>query len=471
MKSLRPFFTFALLSLAPCTAALCVSPTPPHRPNILFILADDLGCAQVGAYGNDYYRTPHIDGLARDGVRFTRAYAAAPVCSPTRSALMTGRHPARTRVTNFIPGNPFPWARLQQPSWQKFLPLDELTVAEALADGGYTTALFGKWHLAKAYFPPASIAEGPDKQGFAETLITHKPTESTDPETDAHNVRAITDAALQFITRHRNEPFFLLLSHNTVHAPVMAPRALIETYPDGGDDHPENVPVMGAMMEMLDRSVGEVLAKLDELGLRENTLVIFYSDNGGLQSSAAQAPLRGGKAQLYEGGLRVPLLMRWPGVIAPGAVSDFATTTMDFFPTLLELAGISATPAASLDGISFASTLRTGSTPLREALYWHYPHYHPAGLGPSGAVLAGDWKLIESFEAGLTSQPEACELFNLRDDPGEKNNLSTAEPARTAALRAQLAAWRKSVQAQMPTLNPRYDPARAGELESVSALH
>lgn len=472
MKRPPSLFTLCFATLTLCTASiLSAAPeSPPGRPNILFILADDLGCAQVGAYGNDYYRTPHIDGLARDGVRFTRAYSAAPVCSPTRSALMTGKHPARTRVTNFIPGNAFPWARLQQPAWQPFLPLDETTLAERFSAAGYVTALFGKWHLARGYFPPDSLAEGPDRQGFSETFITHKPVESADPEHDAHNVQAITDRAVRFLAEHRSEPFFLLLSHNTIHAPVMAPRTLVDKYPPGGDAHPENVPVIGAMMEELDRGVGQVLAALDELGLREHTLVIFYSDNGGLEASATQAPLRGGKAQLYEGGIRVPLLMRWPEVIRPGAVTDFHVTTMDFFPTLLQLVGAPPTPDAVIDGINFAPVLRGAATPSRAALHWHYPHYHPAGVAPSGAIISGDWKLIENYEAATTGASLACELFNLRNDPAEKNNLSMSHPERAAALRKDLAAWRDSVHAQMPVLNPNYDPARA-QLLDISPGH
>ncbi|HTO04154.1 MAG TPA: sulfatase-like hydrolase/transferase, partial [Opitutus sp.] len=302
-------------------------------------------------------------------------------------------------------------------------------------------------------------------------FITHKPVESADPESDAHNVQAITDRAVRFLTEHRREPFFLLLSHNSVHAPIMAPHKLVAKYPPGGDKHPENVPVIGAMMEMLDDGVGQVLAKLDELGLRENTLVIFYSDNGGLLSNAAQSPLRGGKAQLHEGGIRVPLLVRWPGVIAPASLNEFATSTMDFVPTLLEFAGIPADRDAPLDGVSLAAALRGKGEPDRDTLFWHYPHYHPAGLEPSGAVLSGDWKLVEYYEAALTGQGLTVELFNLRDDPSEAINLASAQPVRAAQLRQRLADWRGSVGAQMPTLNPRYDPARAEIMETTPAPH
>jgi arylsulfatase A len=446
-------------ALAPTTLVAAETPRPP---NVVFILADDLGCTPVGCYGNSYYQTPNIDRLAREGLRCTDAYSACPVCSPTRAALMTGKYPARVHVTDFIPGNPFPYARLRQPDWQMYLPLEEQTVAEVLQPRGYVTALFGKWHLARGYVPPESVAEGPDRQGFRETLITQKPTKAADPEKDAHSVEQITVRALQFLEQHRSEPFFLELSHNSIHAPIMAPRALVDKYrARPGAGRPENNPVLGAMMETLDDSVGRVITKLDELGLRENTLVIFYGDNGGLKHDGAQIPFRGGKAQLYEGGIRVPLIFRWPGVVAPGRVDATPITTVDFFPTMLELTGKTAPRDAVLDGISLASLLRGGAAPTREAIYWHYPHYHTDGLSPSGAIRAGDWKLIEYFETTLTGEGPELELFNLRADIGEQHNLAKSEPARVAALQARLAAWRDSVGAQMPTVNAAYDPARA----------
>lgn len=462
----HPLLARCLLGLG-LASALQAAPGPggARPPNILLILADDLGCTPVGAYGNSYYQTPHIDRLAGEGLRFTAAYAACPVCSPTRAALMTGKYPARTHVTDFIPGAPFPWARLRQPEWQKFLPLSEVTVAEELTARGYVTALFGKWHLAKGYFPPESIEEGPDRQGFAETEITHKPKAKDDPETDAHGVEKLTRLALQFLAKHRAQPFFLELAHNSIHAPIMAPRALVQKYRNrAGSDRPENNPVLGAMMETLDDSVGRVLAKLDELGLRENTLVIFYADNGGLLKDGAQTPFRGGKAQLYEGGIRVPLIMRWPGVIASGTLSPAAVTTVDFFPTFLELSGGPVARRAGLDGESLVPLLRGGAALKRDALFWHYPHYHAAGEGgPAGAVRAGDWKLIEYYEHTIAGVGRAPELFNLRDDPAETRNLAATQPKRVAALQAQLAAWRGKVGAQMPALNPDYDPARANK--------
>jgi arylsulfatase A-like enzyme len=436
---------------------------PAGPANILLIFADDLGTTPVGGYGNSYYQTPNIDRLAREGLRFTDAYAACPVCSPTRGALMTGKYPARTRVTDFIAGAEYPFARLRQPEWQKFLPLSERTIAEELSSRGYATALFGKWHLARGYFPPQSIEEGPDRQGFGEVLITHKPRGSDDPERDAHGVEAITARAIDFLGRHRDKPFFLYLAHNSIHSPIMAPRALVEKHKArAGAGRPENNPVVAAMMEVLDNGIGRVVARLDELGLREKTLVIFYSDNGGLLNDGAQTPWRGGKAQLYEGGIRVPLVMRWPGVIGAGRTSGMPVTSVDFFPTFVELAGGRVQRGAEIDGISLASHLRGGAAPARDAIFWHYPHYHSAGInGPGGAIRAGDWKLIEYFETTLTGDGAPAELFNLRNDPAETTNLAAKEPKRVAELTKRLAEWRASVGAQMPTVNAKFDPARA----------
>src|SRR5687767_9101635 len=222
------FLTVLLITALSLASSASGAASTARSPNILLILADDLGTTPVATYGNPYYQTPNIDRLAREGMRFTDAYSACPVCSPTRAALMTGKYPARTRVTDFIPGAPFPAARLRQPEWQKFLPLAERTIAEELSARGYVTALFGKWHLAKGYFPPESVEEGPDRQGFAESFVTHKPKDEDDPEKDAHGVEAITQRAIDFMTRHRGKPFFLELAHNSIHRPVMAPKALVE---------------------------------------------------------------------------------------------------------------------------------------------------------------------------------------------------------------------------------------------------
>jgi arylsulfatase A-like enzyme len=460
---MRRLLPLAITLLLPVCLSLPASAASSSRPpNFVFILGDDLGTPPISAYGGTYYRTPHIDTLARDGIKFTAAYAACPVCSPTRGALMTGQYPARTRITDFISGNPYPFQRLKQPEWQKFLPLSASTIAEELAARGYATAHFGKWHLARGYFPPQSLAEGPDQQGFQEVLINHKPKSTDDPEQDAHGVEAITVRALEFLERHRDRPFFLYLPHNTIHSPIMAPRALVAKHrARAGSDRPENNPVIAAMMEQFDDSVGRVLAKLDALGLRENTVVIFNGDNGGLLGDAAQTPHRGGKAQLHEGGIRVPLLIRWPGVITAGRVSDAPTLTVDFFPTLLELTGKPVAASAVIDGVSLAPHLRGGAAPARPAIFWHYPHYHASGDGgPAGAVRAGDWKLVEYYEHTVAKTGRAPELYHLRTDPGETKNLAASDSARVANLLSLLAAHRAATNAQMPTVNPAYDPTK-----------
>ena len=443
--------------------ALGLSAAESRPPNIVLILADDLGTAPVAAYGNPYYQTPALDRLAREGTRFDSAYSACPVCSPTRAAIMTGQYPARTRVTDFIAGGNFPHERLLQPEWTKYLALSATTIAEDLRERGYATGLFGKWHLARAYTGPDSIAEGPDRQGFDESFITHKPSKNQDPAKDPHGVAGITERALDFIGRHRDRPFFLYLPHNSIHAPIMAPPQLVEKHrARPGSDRPENNAVIAAMMEILDASVARVVARLEELGLRENTIVIFYSDNGGLLADASQYPLRGGKAQLYEGGIRVPLIVRWPGKIPAGRVSSMPVTSVDFLPTLLEFSGKPLPAGRVIDGVSLASHLRGGPAPSREAIYWHYPHYHSAGDGgPASALRAGDWKLIEYHEHTLTGTGRSPELFNLQSDPTESKNIAAAEPARVRELLAKLAAFRAATAAQMPTVNPRHDPIAA----------
>lgn len=453
------------LVILPLLLASVLPAAESRPPNIVLVLADDLGTAPVAAYGNRYYQTPNLDRLARDGTRFNAAYSACPVCSPTRAAIMTGQYPARTRITDFIPGGDFPHERLRQPDWTKYLPLSATTLAEDLRERGYATGLFGKWHLARAYTGTDSVAEGPDRQGFDETFITHKPSKNHDPTQDPHGVTALTERALAFIDRHRARPFFLYLPHNSIHAPIMERAERIAQHrARAGSDRPENNPVIAAMMETLDASVGRLLERLDTPGLREHTVFIFTSDNGGLLSDSSQFPLRGGKAQLHEGGIRVPLIVRWPGRIPAGRVSLAPVISVDFLPTLLEFAGRPPPADRVLDGVSLAPHLLGGPAPAREAIFWHYPHYHSAGDGgPASAIRAGDWKLVEYHEHVVAGTGRAPELFNLKDDPAESKNLAKTEPGRARELLAKLAAFRATAGAQMPVVNPRHDPALAGK--------
>ena len=265
-----------------------------RRPNIVFILADDLGWSQVGCYGSSFYETPNIDRLAREGMRFTDAYAACPVCSPTRASIMTGKYPARLGLTDFIAGGNYPRERLKQVEWQKYLPLEEVTIAEVVKGAGYATGSFGKWHLSIAKQPPESLPFNPDKQGFDESMVTYKPSSSHNPEEDAHNVEAITQKSLEFLERNKGGRFFLYVPHNTIHAPLLGRKRLVEKYKDKkGANLPENNPVIAAMIEELDDSVGRLLAKLDELRIADKTVVVFFSDNGGLERSVKQTPAVG----------------------------------------------------------------------------------------------------------------------------------------------------------------------------------
>jgi arylsulfatase A-like enzyme len=426
--------------------------TPAERPNIVLILADDLGWTDLSGYGSDLYQSPNIDRLAAQGMRFTNSYAAASICSPTRASIMTGKYPARLQLTNYIAGDKV--GKLRPPEWQKSLPLEELTIAEALQASGYATGHFGKWHLNKDKNYEPGRPGDPGSQGFGTVLTTVKPESDDDPEGDPHHVREITDAALAFIEAHREGPFFAYVSHNSVHRPVIGRSELVEKYagqvePDAHHDNP----LYAAMVQDLDESVARILTRLDELGLAENTLVIFTSDNGGFLGDEKDAatinlPLRAGKGHSYEGGIRVPTIVRWPGVTRAGTQSDEPISTVDFFPTLLSAAKTPDDPAhaAVADGVSIVPLLEDPSATLgREALFWHYPHYSPQEGVPSGAVRVGDLKLIEFFE------DMHVELYDLAQDIGEQHDLSEEMPEKAAELRDRLHAWREAVGAQMPT--------------------
>ncbi|MEX0676077.1 MAG: sulfatase [Pirellulales bacterium] len=446
------------LSAAAIWPALSSAAPAERRPNVVLILADDLGWADLGCTGSTFYETPRLDHLATEGILFTNAYAACPVCSPTRAALMTGRWPARVGITDYIPGARI--GKLLPAPYRHELPHSEVTIAEALKEAGYATGMFGKWHLGQSGYLPQT-------QGFDESV-------SGENGRGFHLVdRAdrTTGPALAFIEKHRDEPFFIYLPHNLVHTPLAARPDLLAKYekkaaaiaPSGERFRPERQrqdrrvqdhPVYAAMMEDLDTNVGRVLDKLDALELAERTIVIFTSDNGGLSTSegspTSNAPLRAGKGWLYEGGVRVPLIVRWPGVVKPGGTSEERVTSTDFFPTILEMCGLAQHTEWQQDGVSIVGALKqSGPLPPRP-LFWHYPHYGNQGGIPGGAIRQGDWKLIEFYE------DNHVELYNLKDDPAERTDRAGAEPDRARELREMLAAWRKSVGAKMPTPNPDY---------------
>ncbi|NQU54288.1 MAG: sulfatase [Bacteroidetes bacterium] len=432
------------------------SETPP---NFVFVLADDLGFSQIGCNGSNYYKTPNIDKLATEGMRFTNAYAACPVCSPTRASIMTGKYPARLHVTDFIAGNNKDNYPLSQPEWQKFLPLEEFTFAEVLKESGYNTALFGKWHLSKEKTPPGSLPFNPDKQGFDETFVTYKPSGSMiqpwqEAENDAHNVDTITSLALDFLERNQSNPFFLFVSHNTIHDPLKEKAETIQKYENlKATEEPENHPIVAAMIERLDNSCGKIFDKINELGLDKNTVVIFFGDNGGRDKYAKQTPFRAGKGWLYEGGIREPLIVKWKDRLTPGTVSDALISSVDFLPTFLDIGDIKDVPL-NIDGKSFLPVLKEEKSENHNNLFWHYPHYHGgSGMLPAGAVRSGDYKLIEWYEPKLLNTGNSIELFDLKKDVGETTNLSKQLPEKAAELKTLLENWRIEVGAQMPTVN------------------
>jgi arylsulfatase A len=452
------------LSLPACLAlgaASANSPSPAKPLNFLFILADDMGWNQTGYSGSTFYETPNIDRIAGEGMRFTNAYASSSICTPSRAAIMTGRFPARVHLTEYIPGDPYPWAKLRPPDEEKMLPLSEVTMAEMLKPKGYVSAMIGKWHLGKDYnYAPGRPGE-PASQGFDYEHLTVKPEDDSNPNQDAHHTVEITNEAVKFLEANRNKPFFCYVAHNAVHRPIMEHPDLIYKYQEKpNSDLAINNPIMGAIIERMDTEIGVLLNKLDELGLAENTVVVFFSDNGGYDKLQAQDPLRGGKSMLYEGGIRVPLAIRWPGVIKPGSVSSVPVIGCDFFPTFGELAGVTAF-SRPIDGVSLVPLLKEGRAPARDALFWHYPHYHRFNYRPSGAIRVGDYKLIEWYERSMTGGSHPVSLYNIKEDLGETNDLADRMPDLVSQLWARLKQWRKDVDAQDMTLNPEFDPARA----------
>jgi arylsulfatase A len=459
----------ALLAAVLTPALLVAEVGADDRPNIILIVADDLGWADLGCYGSTFHRTPHIDALAAAGRRFTQAYAACPVCSPTRAALMTGRHPARLHLTDWLPGRgDHPSQRLMRPAMRQELPLEETTLAERLQASGYATAIVGKWHLGGLGFEPArqgfdlnvaGDASGAPASYFAPFANADRQMPGlANAPAGQYLTDRLTDEAVAFIERQRERPFLLYLPHYAVHTPLAARADIEATYPawDGTPHGRQENPIYAAMLESLDASIGRIVETLAARSLTERTIVVFTSDNGGLATregphtpATSNAPLREGKGWLYEGGIRVPLIVSWPGRIQPGEDST-PVWSADLPVTLAEWC-VAAAPA-DVDGVSLAALLTVGDPLPSRALYWHYPHYANQGSRPGGAIRAGDWKLIEFYD---TSRRE---LFNLSGDIGEGRNLIEDQPDIAADLAAQLAAWRTLVDAQMPTPNRDYSP-------------
>ncbi|MDF1754027.1 MAG: sulfatase-like hydrolase/transferase [Verrucomicrobiales bacterium] len=458
--------------------------TGEPKPNIIFVLADDLGWSEPGCYGNTYNETPHLDQLATEGMRFTQAYAAAPVCSPYRAAFLTGKHPARIGITDYL-----------RPNSANGLARSHRTIAGRLKEAGYATGMVGKWHLTGYGHHGAEFEVRPGDHGFdwnvgSEVkgvgnganfwpyIFRDQPIPWLDlPESRLGESEYLTDRlneeALDFISLNRDRPFFLYLSHFAPHSILNGRPDLVEKYKKkhlpgkssrencyicedaglgkGDPGHhwaSEHNPHLAAMIESVDDGIGKISRRLDQLGIAGNTILIFTSDNGGETNVTSNAPLRGGKSQLYEGGVRVPLVVRWPDRVPANTVSDLVTQNVDFYPTLLEAAGLSVEPDETIDGVSTLKSWEDPATsPDREFLAWHYPLDRPHFLGgiSAGAIRSGNWKLIEPFDSGTD------ELFSIADDPSESTNLASEKPKVVAKLKQQLQSWRESVGARMPS--------------------
>lgn len=457
MYRLRFAFAICLLLMS----AVHAWSAPRQRPNIVFILADDLGWADLGCYGNQFNETPHIDKLAGQGMRFTQFYAAAPVCSPTRAGLMSGQYPARLGLTAHIPGHWRPFEKLVEPPIAQQLPTEIVTIAETLREAGYVTGHFGKWHLGgKGY--------GPKDQGFdvAIEIQGHTvPGPRLQPPGPAPKRLAeyLTDKAIEFMTGNKDRPFYLQIHHFAVHIPLDTTPELQKKYENKRKIETYSCnPLYAGLLEEMDTGVGRVLAALDQLGLAENTIVVFTSDNGGLERESGgwpgtlNRPLRDEKGTLYEGGIRIPTIVRWPGVTKAGATQTSPAISLDFYPTFVEAAGARFPGEQTLDGVSIRPLCENAAArSRRERLYWHYPHYHHSR--PACAVRGGDWKAIEFFDTG------AVELYNIHSDPGEAKDLAATMPEKARELRQSLRQWRQNVNAQMPQPNPAFDAKRAGE--------
>lgn len=499
------------------------------KPNIVFFLVDDLGWSDVGCYGSSFYDTPHVDQLAREGMRFTDAYATCHVCSPSRASILTGKYPTRLQLTDWLPGRrEFPFQRLSNAEINQALPLEEITLAEVLKQQGYKTGHFGKWHLGEEPFGPVS-------QGFDVRVPTdwnkgwpksgyHSPFNMgglQDSDGDYLTDR-LTDEALNFIESSREQPFFLYLSYFAVHDPIQGPKDLVEKYEARRSDLPpdpeafilegnpdgkivferdqlnqfalqepykseyrvlpdqtvkikqrQDNPQFAAMVESMDESLGRVMAKLEALGLSENTIIFFTSDNGGMAAanfgrpnrvvsprrldaaySTSNLPLRGAKGWLYEGGIRVPLIIKWPaGVSRTGRTCSEPVIGVDHFSTILDMVGIDRNATPQLDGVSLVPLLKGKATIKRDALNWHFPHYSNHGMqSPGGAIRSGRYKLLEYFENG------SVQLFDLHNDPGEQHEISKERPGVAERLLKQLREWRIETGARIMPANPNYDP-------------
>ncbi len=457
-------------------ALLCLSSIglAAEKPNIIFIFVDDLGWKDIGCYGNSFVETPHIDGLASEGMRFTDFYAAGAVCSPTRCAVQSGQNQARIGITAHIPGHWRPFERVRTPQTAMALPLDTVTVSESLKKAGYKTGYVGKWHLGNGsqYAPNkqgydfAVEIGGPQRPGSFRTIGNP----GAEPKDGQFRTEFEGELCRQFIRENRESPFFLMLSPFHVHIPLSSRSDLVGKYQRKARQLgvPLPNPIYAAMIEEVDNLVGAVIDEVERQELTDNTMIVFTSDNGGLyrrydyrehadDNVATQAPLRGEKGTLYEGGIRVPLIVKFPGVVKPGQEVSQLSISYDFYPTFVSLASGVLPVNQTIDGIDMSPLLDgTVESIERRSLFWHFPHYHHDR--PASAIRAGDWKLIQYLDG-----TGDLELYNLKDDLGEEKNLSATHPGRRNDLMSKLKAWQTDTIARLPIPNPSYDPARAHE--------
>jgi len=439
------------------------------KPNFVFLLVDDLGWGDFACYGAEFYETPNIDRLAEQGMQFSNGYAACTVCSPSRAAILTGRYPARLHLTDWIAGHKRPHAKLAVPDWNMRMEHERVLLPEALKDAGYDTAFFGKWHLMPIGQPDFEEHD-PTRHGFdiniggrewgqpkgkGKYFSPFGMPNLDDGQPGDFLTDKLTDAAIDYLDGDREKPFLIYLAYYALHGPIMCPPELkakyekkAETFDNRKDEYLD--PRRAGMVECLDNSVGRMMNKLKEMGIADNTVIILTGDNGG-DYDKTTGGLRDFKGFSHEGGVREPLIVKWPGKTNPGSTCDVPVIGTDFYPTMLEMAGLPPKPEEHVDGISIVPLLTGKSNDLgRKNLYWHYPHYHRTA--PYGAIRSGDWKLIEFFEEGR------LELYELKSDPRETTNLAQQQPEKAQELLTQLKAWRKSVDAQMMTPNPDYDP-------------
>ncbi|MBA4147259.1 MAG: sulfatase [Verrucomicrobia bacterium] len=449
MKHLRYLVCLWVLIVS----SLRIAAAENEKPNFIFILVDDMGWADLACYGEPYFETPNIDKLASQGMKFTQAYSACTVCSPTRASFLTGKYPATLKVTDWIAGHDKPNAKLVPPDWTLHLPKDEITIAQRLKSAGYATASIGKWHLGGPEFAPEKFGFDINIAGFHKGSPPsyfspyNNPHLSDGPDGEYLTDR-LTGEAIQFIEKNKTKPFFVYLPHYAVHTPIQAKKTVTEKYrnkpqPAGKKINPE----YAALVESVDDSVGRLMTALDGLDLSRRTYIFFTSDNGGLARHTSNKPLRDGKGSVYEGGVRVPLIVRGPNI--QQHTNDTPVITADFYSTILELAGLPHKEEHQVEGESLLPLLASNGKLKRTDLYWHYPHYHPGGATPYSAIRDGDFKLIQFYEDG------AFELYNLKNDIGETQNLAVQMPAKVLELNRKLDLWRKATGAQSPLPNPR----------------